>query len=206
MSGVAGEAQHTNRLAKEESPYLLQVGVAPHRRGAPPGPGAGGPCFLLCVPAAPPEFFSLVSREGLLLRLRPEARGRPRGLTALVDHLTLAPPSAPVGLCSTRTIQLIGPQGAASRCRPGALSALPHPTHFHPSCCFRYPWGQDAFDKARAEGKPIFLSIGYSTCHWWELGAACSGAPSGGAPSGSHGRRWAGPDGSGPLPWGAGAT
>ena len=29
-----------------------------------------------------------------------------------------------------------------------------------------YPWGQEAFDKARAENKPIFLSIGYSTCHW----------------------------------------
>jgi uncharacterized protein YyaL (SSP411 family) len=29
-----------------------------------------------------------------------------------------------------------------------------------------YPWGAEAFEKARAEGKPIFLSIGYSTCHW----------------------------------------
>ncbi len=29
-----------------------------------------------------------------------------------------------------------------------------------------YPWGDDAFSRARAEGKPIFLSIGYSTCHW----------------------------------------
>jgi uncharacterized protein YyaL (SSP411 family) len=28
------------------------------------------------------------------------------------------------------------------------------------------PWGQAAFDKARREDKPIFLSIGYSTCHW----------------------------------------
>jgi uncharacterized protein YyaL (SSP411 family) len=28
------------------------------------------------------------------------------------------------------------------------------------------PWGQKAFDKARREDKPIFLSIGYSTCHW----------------------------------------
>ena len=28
------------------------------------------------------------------------------------------------------------------------------------------PWGQAAFDKARNEDKPIFLSIGYSTCHW----------------------------------------
>ena len=29
-----------------------------------------------------------------------------------------------------------------------------------------FPWGDDAFNKARAENKPIFLSIGYSTCHW----------------------------------------
>ena len=29
-----------------------------------------------------------------------------------------------------------------------------------------YPWGPGAFEKARAENKPIFLSIGYSTCHW----------------------------------------
>ena len=29
-----------------------------------------------------------------------------------------------------------------------------------------YPWGDEAFRRARAEGKLIFLSIGYSTCHW----------------------------------------
>ena len=29
-----------------------------------------------------------------------------------------------------------------------------------------YPWGEEAFQKAREEGKPVFLSIGYSTCHW----------------------------------------
>ncbi len=28
------------------------------------------------------------------------------------------------------------------------------------------PWGEEAFRKARAAGRPIFLSIGYSTCHW----------------------------------------
>ena len=28
------------------------------------------------------------------------------------------------------------------------------------------PWGREAFDAARRENKPIFLSIGYSTCHW----------------------------------------
>ncbi len=29
-----------------------------------------------------------------------------------------------------------------------------------------YPWGPEAFERAKAENKPIFLSIGYSTCHW----------------------------------------
>ncbi len=29
-----------------------------------------------------------------------------------------------------------------------------------------YPWGDEAFQKAKKEDKPIFLSIGYSTCHW----------------------------------------
>ncbi len=29
-----------------------------------------------------------------------------------------------------------------------------------------HPWGEDAFELARTEGRPIFLSIGYSTCHW----------------------------------------
>ena len=29
-----------------------------------------------------------------------------------------------------------------------------------------YPWGDEAFSRAREEDKPVFLSIGYSTCHW----------------------------------------
>ncbi|MCZ6791353.1 MAG: DUF255 domain-containing protein, partial [Candidatus Dadabacteria bacterium] len=29
-----------------------------------------------------------------------------------------------------------------------------------------YPWGEEAFEKARKENKQILLSIGYSTCHW----------------------------------------
>ncbi|XP_021095795.1 spermatogenesis-associated protein 20 isoform X3 [Heterocephalus glaber] len=32
-----------------------------------------------------------------------------------------------------------------------------------------YPWGQEAFGKARKENKPIFLSVGYSTCHWCHM-------------------------------------
>src|SRR5205809_488318 len=29
-----------------------------------------------------------------------------------------------------------------------------------------YPWGDEAFEKAKSENKPILLSIGYSACHW----------------------------------------
>lgn len=29
-----------------------------------------------------------------------------------------------------------------------------------------YPWGDEAFNAAKEKDKPIFLSIGYATCHW----------------------------------------
>jgi len=29
-----------------------------------------------------------------------------------------------------------------------------------------HPWGDEAFEKAKQDDKPVFLSIGYSTCHW----------------------------------------
>ena len=29
-----------------------------------------------------------------------------------------------------------------------------------------YPWGKEALEKAKQENKPIFLSVGYSSCHW----------------------------------------
>src|SRR4051812_16842041 len=29
-----------------------------------------------------------------------------------------------------------------------------------------YPWGEEALERAKKEDKPIFLSVGYSTCHW----------------------------------------
>lgn len=33
-----------------------------------------------------------------------------------------------------------------------------------------YPWRNEAFERAKVEDKPIFLSIGYSTCHWCHSG------------------------------------
>jgi uncharacterized protein YyaL (SSP411 family) len=42
---------------------------------------------------------------------------------------------------------------------PYLLQHKDNPVHW-------YPWGKEALDKARDENKPIFLSIGYSACHW----------------------------------------
>ena len=32
-----------------------------------------------------------------------------------------------------------------------------------------FPWCEEAFELAKKENKPIFLSIGYSSCHWWQV-------------------------------------
>ena len=42
---------------------------------------------------------------------------------------------------------------------PYLLQHAHNPVNWH-------PWGDEAFEKATSEDKPIFLSIGYSTCHW----------------------------------------
>ena len=47
----------------------------------------------------------------------------------------------------------------ASEKSPYLLQHAANPVHWH-------PWGEEAFERALREDKPIFLSIGYSTCHW----------------------------------------
>ncbi len=42
---------------------------------------------------------------------------------------------------------------------PYLLQHADNPVHW-------YPWGEEAFEAAKSQNKPIFLSIGYSTCHW----------------------------------------
>jgi uncharacterized protein YyaL (SSP411 family) len=51
-----------------------------------------------------------------------------------------------------------------------------------------YPWGEEAFEKARREDKPIFLSIGYSSCYWCHVMERESFSdPASGAAPRSHG-------------------
>ncbi|RUL88027.1 DUF255 domain-containing protein [Tautonia sociabilis] len=71
-----------------------------------------------------------------------------------------------------------GPVGLGASDEPRAAEADERPTnrlaeetspyllqHAHNPVDW-YPWGPEAFAKAKAEGKPIFLSIGYSSCYW----------------------------------------
>ena len=51
---------------------------------------------------------------------------------------------------------------------PNRLAAEPSPyllQHSHNPVDW-YPWGEEAFGKARERDVPVFLSIGYSSCHW----------------------------------------
>ncbi|HEY7707863.1 MAG TPA: thioredoxin domain-containing protein [Gaiellaceae bacterium] len=47
----------------------------------------------------------------------------------------------------------------ADETSPYLLQHADNPVHWH-------PWGEEAFERARAEDRPILLSIGYSACHW----------------------------------------
>ena len=51
------------------------------------------------------------------------------------------------------------PNRLANASSPYLLQHKDNPVDWH-------PWGEDAFEKARAHDRPLFLSIGYSTCHW----------------------------------------
>ncbi len=57
---------------------------------------------------------------------------------------------------------------AAPRRRPNRLSLekSPYLLKHASNAVDWYPWGKEALAKARNDGKPIFLSIGYSSCHW----------------------------------------
>src|SRR6266545_5051739 len=51
------------------------------------------------------------------------------------------------------------PNRLASETSPYLLQHAQNPVDW-------YPWGEEALNKAKQEDKPIFLSVGYSACHW----------------------------------------
>lgn len=71
----------------------------------------------------------------------------------------------PIPFPDTETISTLPPDGGSEFNRlvfeksPYLLQHCRNPVDW-------YPWGDEAFDEAKRTGKPIFLSIGYATCHW----------------------------------------
>ena len=66
------------------------------------------------------------------------------------------------------TLQTSGDRGDAGAIHTNRLAAEKSPyleQHAHNPVDW-YPWGEEAFARAVREDKPVFLSIGYSTCHW----------------------------------------
>ena len=93
----------------------------------------------------------------------PRARG-PRGLQWAVRRRPTRKAAPTKGRCPLARNQstLQAPAGSnrlAHEVSPYLLQHAGNPVDW-------YPWGADAFDKAAREDKPIFLSIGYSSCHW----------------------------------------
>ena len=68
-------------------------------------------------------------------------------------------PVQPVITVSTNASQYAHTNRLARETSPYLLQHQHNPVDW-------FAWGEEAFAKARAEGKPILLSIGYSTCHW----------------------------------------
>ena len=60
----------------------------------------------------------------------------------------------------------VGLQWSRSRGQPPRRESSPYLLQHADNPVDWYPWGAEAFARAEAEDKPIFLSIGYSTCHW----------------------------------------
>src|SRR5438094_9790655 len=66
---------------------------------------------------------------------------------------------------SPRTHHL-GPDGAPRYTNRLVLETSPYLLQHAHNPVDWHPWGEEAFATARREGRPVLLSIGYSTCHW----------------------------------------
>src|ERR1700680_1843172 len=60
----------------------------------------------------------------------------------------------------------MAPRPRRASTHPPARPRRPSPRKHAHNPVDWYPWGEEAFARARAEDKPVLLSVGYSACHW----------------------------------------
>ena len=71
-----------------------------------------------------------------------------------------------IGLTGLAVLLLAAPAMASGKTNRLANADSPYLREHADNPVDWYPWGKEAFARAKAEGKPILLSVGYSTCHW----------------------------------------
>ena len=81
-------------------------------------------------------------------------------------HLTLLFLSALLAASSWADDPPATPAGKGKRTNRLAKEKSPYLLQHATNPVDWYPWGEEAFARARKEGRAIFLSIGYSTCYW----------------------------------------
>ncbi|XP_008789958.1 spermatogenesis-associated protein 20 [Phoenix dactylifera] len=89
-------------------------------------------------------------------------------LLSIPRRLPLSSSSPPRSLLAARVVAMAGSSTAAAHRHTNRLASEHSPyllQHAHNPVDW-YPWGDEAFEQARKRDVPIFLSIGYSTCHW----------------------------------------
>jgi len=115
-----------------------------------------------------------VLKRGLGLRKQPEPSKLFRAVILLLTFVAAAnaaeqSPAAPDISAQSKKNQSAAPRdGTGQYHYANRLTRAKSPyllLHAHNPVDW-YPWGEEAFEKARKENKPIFLSIGYFTCHW----------------------------------------
>lgn len=72
----------------------------------------------------------------------------------------------PISLASTNDLQESSTMSNAKNLNRLSKEKSPYLLQHATNPVDWYPWSDEAFEKARREDKPVFLSIGYSTCHW----------------------------------------
>ena len=117
--------------------------------------------LLSCGSAAAPSAAGQAGANDSVVSVLPGAEAFSSGLAERLDQAWRERPSG----YEPRTRHL-NPDGSAKYINRLFLEVSPYLLqHAHNPMNWR-PWGDEAFDEARRLGRPVLLSVGYSTCHW----------------------------------------
>ena len=116
---------------------------------------------LSCGAATPPSSAGQAAAGGSIVSVPPGAEPFASGLAERLDQAWRQRPAG----YEPRTRHL-NPDGSPKYVNRLFLEVSPYLLqHAHNPMNWR-PWGDEAFDEARRLGRPVLLSVGYSTCHW----------------------------------------